>query len=938
PLDRDAPTGQARWHLTVTATDGQHTASTDVVVNLKDVNDNVPVFPHDVIDAHVLENSLAGTTVVVMSAYDADDPHESDNARLSYSLLKNIIDESSGLPMFTVDRQTGALSTAVCCLDREHTKSYGIVLAATDGGGLQGTCSVNVNIDDVNDVPPSFVQSHVEVSVPEYRQPSYDDSSSHGISSSNRASSSHDASSSSVILSPIEDSLPNGGSSSSAMFSSNVEFPASNSRSNFSENFITTLVVVGPDESNVFAYRVVPRSGLGWQLVEVRAGAAGADLFSRVPLDFENPQHRAGLNFRVQVTDQVRCYVVSVEDVNDNPPLLLGGSRVQLPPMAGRSDKELPGLPAGSRVPFTLTLDDPDDLSQGHGPPFELEPNLTDDTGYRVSFNPGLVSAGGGVVVAAELLTLKSLVSAVSVPLTLSDAGSPPMRRQITLTLVPHSAESAHRDVGVVKIATVVSAQATSNAPIGRLPHLPFLGAATQRHGTNAETDAVSYKFWNKFRLNSDKPHPKTEIVFSNSSRGLNKPSARITWLGSNSGIHLDSDSGFLLLDPAAGLGRHEAKLLLSSTSGDEQELTVYADVSNIGVDEALRSTPVDLAILPRDLLTSSDAEEPNSDSSESLLDRLLKLLNQQLAEYSAEAGTDCLKSHGMSAIQPHVMAVAVETIQLSHDSHTRVWLLQRSPESQHGFSLESLIFQHQHKIEAAVGAAVLGAGVAALGECASRRVACRCCCRDIATLGQRWHLADAGDRSHAGPSLRIESSCRCPAQDGAEEERGQLASLTSARAVTAARQPPCSRRACRNGGKCLPHAAPEPRCNCPGHTVGPHCKLLTRLFGPFGLGSRSGNSSVPSSMVLPSLPTCSQLHITIFVLTQHKTGNILSSQSRVDKNSRLFSLLLDDGKPKFVVRSSGRKPPKSLTLQKSISGNAWHRLDIFWINEVKRV
>jgi hypothetical protein len=61
-------------------------------------------------------------------------------------------------------------------------------------------------------------------------------------------------------------------------------------------------------------------------------------------------------------------------------------------------------------------------------------------------------------VVAAELLTLRPLSAAVSVPLTLSDAGSPPMRRQMTLTLELHSAESAHRDVGLVKIATVVSA------------------------------------------------------------------------------------------------------------------------------------------------------------------------------------------------------------------------------------------------------------------------------------------------------------------------------------------------------------------------------------------------------------------------------------------------------------------------------------------------
>ncbi|XP_018013445.2 neural-cadherin [Hyalella azteca] len=509
------------------------------------------------------------------------------------------------------------------------------------------------------------------------------------------------------------------------------------------------------------------------------------------------------------------------------------------------------------------------------------------------------------------------------------------MRRQMTLTLVPHSAESAHRDVSLVKIATVVSAHAAPPAPLGRLPRLPFPGDATQRHGTDTETDNVSSLFRDKFRFNFDEPDPVYGQSLGNFSRGLGQFSARITWQGANSGIRLDSDSGLLLLDPAAGLGRHEAKLLLSSASGEAHELTVYADVSSVGVADTLKSTPIDLAILPHDLLTNADAEEPNS---ESPLDRLLRLLNQHLADYSELSSTHSAKPYDMSAIQPHVMVVAVETIRLNHDSHTRVWLLQQPPERHLRFALEPLIFQHQHEIEAEVGAAVLGVGVSALGDCASRRVACRCCCRDRLALDQRWHLADAGARSHAGPSLRIESSCRCPVQDGAEEERGQLASLTSAHAVTAGPQPACSRGACRNGGKCLPHAASGPRCACPGHTVGPHCKLLTRHFRPYSPASVSEYSSVPSFMVLPSLPTCSQLHITIFVLTQHKTGNILSSQSRVDQNSRYFHFLLDDGRPKLTIKSSGPKPPKSLTLQKNIADNVWHRLDVFWINETVTV
>lgn len=71
-------------------------------------------------------------------ARDNDDHWEGNNAHLTYSLEKNVIDEASGRPIFTVDSDRGLITTALCCLDREKTPRYAIQVVATDGGGLKG--------------------------------------------------------------------------------------------------------------------------------------------------------------------------------------------------------------------------------------------------------------------------------------------------------------------------------------------------------------------------------------------------------------------------------------------------------------------------------------------------------------------------------------------------------------------------------------------------------------------------------------------------------------------------------------------------------------------------------------------------------------------------------------------------------------------------------
>jgi hypothetical protein len=76
--------------------------------------------------------------VMTMTAMDYDDPNEGTNAKLTYSIEKNVIDEEQNRPIFEIEPDTGVIKTAVCCLDREKTPDYSIQVVAMDGGGLKG--------------------------------------------------------------------------------------------------------------------------------------------------------------------------------------------------------------------------------------------------------------------------------------------------------------------------------------------------------------------------------------------------------------------------------------------------------------------------------------------------------------------------------------------------------------------------------------------------------------------------------------------------------------------------------------------------------------------------------------------------------------------------------------------------------------------------------
>jgi hypothetical protein len=204
--------------------------------------------------------------VMTMTATDYDDLEEGTNAKLKYSIEKNVIDENTGTPIFEIEEETGVIKTAVCCLDREKTPDYSIQVVAMDGGGLKGTGTATIRVKDINDMPPTFTKDEWVTEVDE-----------------------------------TDGSL-------------------------LPDAPILTVTVHDEDESNKFHYKVIDSSGFGAdKFTMVRNNDGTGSLKVVQPLDFEDQLQRQGFRFRIQVNDKYHVayswVVVKLRDINDNKPI-----------------------------------------------------------------------------------------------------------------------------------------------------------------------------------------------------------------------------------------------------------------------------------------------------------------------------------------------------------------------------------------------------------------------------------------------------------------------------------------------------------------------------------------------------------------------------------------------------------------------------------------
>ncbi|KAI1733203.1 cadherin domain-containing protein [Ditylenchus destructor] len=128
----------------------------NVLVSVKDVNDNTPQFEQPVYNLELDEDTPRGKQIIKMKATDAD-----LDQKLTYRI------EHMDRNVFAL--VSSANQSAILTLTKEfspYDQHIIVVISATDQGGLQGRCNVSIHVKDVNE-PPSLADNPFTIRIPE---------------------------------------------------------------------------------------------------------------------------------------------------------------------------------------------------------------------------------------------------------------------------------------------------------------------------------------------------------------------------------------------------------------------------------------------------------------------------------------------------------------------------------------------------------------------------------------------------------------------------------------------------------------------------------------------------------------------------------------------------------------------------------------------------
>uniref|UniRef100_A0A8C7U5R0 Protocadherin gamma-C3 n=1 Tax=Oncorhynchus mykiss TaxID=8022 RepID=A0A8C7U5R0_ONCMY len=142
---------------------GAVAAHCKVVVEVVDVNDNVPEIVLSSLSSPVREDARADTVVALISVTDRD---SGANKQVNLEI-------PPGLPFKIKSFRNYYTLVTSAFLDRETTAAYNVTLSATDGGTppLSSQKTIQVDVADVNDNPPRFEQTSYTVYVTENNAP-----------------------------------------------------------------------------------------------------------------------------------------------------------------------------------------------------------------------------------------------------------------------------------------------------------------------------------------------------------------------------------------------------------------------------------------------------------------------------------------------------------------------------------------------------------------------------------------------------------------------------------------------------------------------------------------------------------------------------------------------------------------------------------------------
>ncbi|XP_053312733.1 protocadherin-16 [Spea bombifrons] len=166
-LDRER---QAMHALVVLAFDGQggsaNFALVPVTVEVRDINDNKPYFPVQILTTSIRENQPANTLLTIIHAIDLD---TGVFGQLQYAVLDLPGTEPgflTGKDAFLVNRTSGELHSRQS-FDYERSKAFNLVVRATDAGNFSATVTVQVLVTGEDEYDPVFLAPYFSFEVPE---------------------------------------------------------------------------------------------------------------------------------------------------------------------------------------------------------------------------------------------------------------------------------------------------------------------------------------------------------------------------------------------------------------------------------------------------------------------------------------------------------------------------------------------------------------------------------------------------------------------------------------------------------------------------------------------------------------------------------------------------------------------------------------------------
>ncbi|XP_037660335.1 cadherin-23 isoform X2 [Choloepus didactylus] len=171
PLDYEQiPNGLI--HLTVMAKDAGDPplhSTVPVTIEVFDENDNPPTFSKPAYFVSVVENIMAGATVLFLNATDLDRSREFGQESIIYSL--------EGSSQFRINARSGEITTT-SLLDRETKSEYILIVRAVDGGvghnQKTGIATVNITLLDINDNHPTWKDAPYYINLVEMTPPDSD--------------------------------------------------------------------------------------------------------------------------------------------------------------------------------------------------------------------------------------------------------------------------------------------------------------------------------------------------------------------------------------------------------------------------------------------------------------------------------------------------------------------------------------------------------------------------------------------------------------------------------------------------------------------------------------------------------------------------------------------------------------------------------------------